>query len=133
MKSVRHRTVSLLLTAAFGAGIPLVTAPDALAASGDCASTDVCLFDNENYTGFMFARDAYWDQQVATWNLSVAGFNDRMSSWINNGPHDARWFWGANATGGSECMNSSSRNSYVGWYDNDEASSIQVYTDAGAC
>ncbi|MEU3497807.1 peptidase inhibitor family I36 protein [Kitasatospora cineracea] len=78
-----------------------MTAPDALAASGDCASTDVCLFDNENYTGFMFARDAYWDQQVTT--------------------------------GGSECMNSSSRNSYVGWYDNDEASSIQVYTDAGAC
>ena len=57
----------------------------------------------------------------------------KMSSWINNGTHDAKWFWDANAKGASRCMNSKSSNSYVGRYDNDEASSIQVCTDGNAC
>ncbi|MFE1316537.1 peptidase inhibitor family I36 protein [Kitasatospora phosalacinea] len=113
-----------------------MAAPSASASASDCPGGDnseVCLFDNSNYSGLMFARDAYWNPWVVTWNLSEGGFSDRMSSWLNNGTHDAKWFWDANARGDSRCMNSKSFNSYVGWYDNDEASSIQVYTDAWAC
>ncbi|MFJ1756609.1 peptidase inhibitor family I36 protein [Kitasatospora sp. NPDC088134] len=113
-----------------------MTAPSASASASDCdngGNPEVCLFDDANYAGLRFARDAYWNPWVTTYNLSDSGYNDRMSSWINNGRHDARWFSDANAKGDTRCMNSHSFNSYVGWYDNDEASSIQVYTDDRAC
>ncbi|MFC8718872.1 peptidase inhibitor family I36 protein [Kitasatospora sp. NPDC057198] len=113
-----------------------MTAPSAFAGAGDCGvgtDADACLYADANYSGFMSWFNTYWNTSVVTVNLSYGGFNDRMSSWINNGPHDARWFWDSNAHGDSRCVNNYSYNSYVGWYDNDEASSIQVYTDGKAC
>ncbi|MFI9783508.1 peptidase inhibitor family I36 protein [Kitasatospora sp. NPDC051984] len=124
----------MALTAAFGIGIPLAAAPSALADnSGSCNWNSVCLFADSDFWGGLWQRDAYYNTSDQSYNLGDAGFNDSTSSWINNGQHDAKWFWGANLSGGSECMNSSSRNTYVGWYNNDEASSVQVYTDQWAC
>ncbi|MEV8095849.1 peptidase inhibitor family I36 protein [Streptomyces sp. TLI_235] len=111
------------------AGASLVGfAGSASAVSTSCDVGNVCLYDDSYFNGGIWYRSAY----PGTYNLT--GFNDRTSSWINNSwSYDARWFWGANATGGSECMSIVSSNGYVGWYNNDEASSVRVYTDDLAC
>ncbi|MFB7378695.1 peptidase inhibitor family I36 protein [Kitasatospora purpeofusca] len=134
MNSVRRYIPALVLTAAFGMGLPLASAPQALADnSGSCSWDNVCLFADSGFWGGVWQRNANGNTSVLTFNLGDAGFNDQSSSWINRGFHDAKWFWGANATGGSECMNSFSNSSYVGWWNNDEASSVQIYTDELAC
>lgn len=56
-----------------------------------------------------------------------------MSSYRNRRPVDAKWFYDINAGGDSRCIQAASEASSVGWRDNDEASSVQIYTDNRAC
>ncbi|GAA1092305.1 MULTISPECIES: peptidase inhibitor family I36 protein [Kitasatospora] len=124
-----QRAAGLAAAAVMAAGVGLVGfAGPAAAVSTTCYVGNVCLYDDSYFNGGTWYRSA----SPGTYNLT--GFNDRTSSWINNSwTNDAKWFWGANATGGSECMNPNSSNGYVGWYNNDEASSVRVYTDDLAC
>ncbi|GJF27506.1 hypothetical protein KNE206_02060 [Kitasatospora sp. NE20-6] len=111
---------------AVGASIGGLATP--AAAAGPCQVGWVCLYNDESFQGGMW----YHGDAAGTYNLS--GFNDIASSWINNSWYrDAKWFWGANASGGSACMNTNSSKISVGWYNNDEASSVVVYTDDRAC
>jgi hypothetical protein len=68
-----------------------------------------------------------------TYNIYM-DFNDLASSWYNKSTsYDARWFWDINGTGTSRCMNSQSFSNQITGADNDEASSVIIYTDALAC
>lgn len=113
-----------------------VATPAAQAAITDCGDTfyGVCLWDYAGFDGGPNVRvPANTGGTPQTTNVSAA-FNDHMTSWSNNSyTRDARWFYNANGTGTTRCMNPNSSNSNVGWLDNDELSSVVTYTNANAC
>ncbi|MFE6613120.1 peptidase inhibitor family I36 protein [Amycolatopsis sp. NPDC057786] len=96
-------------------------------APGDCAANYVCLWENRDFTG---RRLQFRDPGLK--NLVDYGFNDQMSSWYNRRGVDARWYY--NIGGGtSRCMQAGARSAYVGNGDNDQATSLRIYTSASAC
>lgn len=97
-----------------------------------CSAGYTCLYDDANYGG----RRLQWSDPGTRINLTDYGFNDKMSSWRNRNRLDARWFYNVNNFNNlraSRCMNANSSSSYVGYFDNDEASALAIYTDDRAC
>lgn len=99
------------------------------AALSDCPGGWVCLWSDASYTG----RLLRWNAPGARVNLSDIGFDHQMTSWANRGPYDARWFYNANSSGTTRCMNAGTNSANVGTTDNDKASSLAIYTDSAAC
>ncbi|MFK0247742.1 peptidase inhibitor family I36 protein [Amycolatopsis azurea] len=107
-------------------GITLSLSPKA---PGDCASNYVCLWEHRD-----FSRNGRRLQfhDAGLHNLVDYGFNDKMSSWYNRRSVDARWYY--NIGGGtSRCMQAGARSAYVGNGDNDQATSLRIYTSGSAC
>jgi hypothetical protein len=94
-----------------------------------CSPGYTCLYEHDNFRG----RRLQWSDPGTRVNLPDYGFNDQMSSWINNNSRDARWFYNHNSDGTSRCMQPNTRVTWVGEPDNDEASSLAIYTDNRAC
>jgi hypothetical protein len=102
-----------------------------------CDSGYVCLYEADNY------NDAPVDQNkrmlqfnnLRGRNMSSYGFNDQMSSWYNRRGLDAIWFYNDNQqpAGTGRCMQAGGRSSRVGEPDNDELSSLWIYSTATAC
>ncbi|WP_410663968.1 peptidase inhibitor family I36 protein [Amycolatopsis sp. lyj-84] len=96
-------------------------------APGDCAANYVCLWQDRDFVGRRLQF-----QSAGLKNLVDYGFNDQMSSWYNRRGVDARWYYNI-GSGTSRCMQAGARSSYVGNADNDQASSLRIYTSASAC
>jgi hypothetical protein len=89
-----------------------------------CSRGYVCLYENDNFGG----RRLQWSKRgTRISNLGEYGFNDRMTSWINNGQRSAAWYNDINFKGGTHRMNASTRNSNVGRENNDKASSLAIF------
>ncbi|MFD5246041.1 peptidase inhibitor family I36 protein [Amycolatopsis sp. NPDC058340] len=96
-------------------------------APGDCDANYVCLWQHRDFNGRRLQF-----QSAGLKNLVDYGFNDQMSSWYNRRGVDARWYYNI-GSGTSRCMQAGARSSYVGSGDNDEATSLRIYTSASAC
>jgi hypothetical protein len=100
-----------------------------------CPDTWVCLYEhwyfNRDRAGRMlqFHDEGYWQ------DLSYYSFNNMMSSWRNK--HvvyaDARWAYGSGGGTPRRCMDWWTENPWVGTTDNDQASSIYIYTSTNIC
>lgn len=102
------------------------------AAYADCPSGRVCFFQDSNWTGRLLS----WapTSSILRRNFTDYGWNDQMSSWANrSSTRDARWYYNTNQSGASFCMNAGERSSSVGRGDDNEASSMAIFTDARAC
>ncbi|EME51657.1 peptidase inhibitor family I36 protein [Amycolatopsis decaplanina] len=96
-------------------------------AASNCQENYVCLYENRDFGG---RRLQFRSPDLK--NLVDYGFNDQMSSWHNRRSVDARWYY--NIGGGtSRCMQAGARASYVGNADNDQATSLRIYTSGSAC
>lgn len=133
--SVRKKVTASFFIAGLSATTLVAIAPSAFAHSCSTSYSRICLFNDNNYTG----GDVYNEHNTSstptlTWNLATSGFNDAMSSWFNASlTRDAKWFFDQNLGGTGRCMESDGSNDYVGWYDNDEASSVATYNYDSAC
>lgn len=100
----------------------------------ECGTTEVCLYENSQYNHNV--DGVHWDFNCTScgWqNLSGFGFNNKMSSWVNNRGTDAQVSDFADGNGSKLCLNANSSNSYVGDAWNDRASAVKVYTTNGIC
>ncbi len=88
----------------------------------------LCIYEDTNYGG----RRLQWSDPQQDIDLRNHGFNDEMSSWRNRTNYDAHWFYDV-FSGTRRCMNAHTENSNVGSGDNDEATSLRIYTDDRAC
>jgi peptidase inhibitor family I36 len=113
-------------TVSFGGGAAIL---DFAPKDSTCTSGYVCLWTDANYTGqkAMFTDCCVW------FNLSLWGFNDVMTSWKNTKTVDAKWAFNAGGGGTQRCMNSGSQNPQLSGANNDQASSLRVFTTSTAC
>ncbi len=101
---------------------------------GSCDRGYLCVFQNANFSGRRLQFNVPGEI-----DLTDYGFNDQMSSWWNNSNVDAKWFFNTGGYGNplnnfsAHCMKASTKNAYVGSGDNDQASSVELYTDNRAC
>ncbi|NHC16335.1 peptidase inhibitor family I36 protein [Motilibacter deserti] len=101
-----------------------------VAAYSDCPNNYVCLFEDPSWGGRIVR---WYVANTAISDLGIYTFNDRMSSWVNNSPYDARWFYNGSYGGTTRCMNAESGSAASLGGDDNEASSFRIYTDAVAC
>lgn len=118
----------VMVSLAAGTGVQDQSA-NAAAAIIACSPGYTCLYEHDNFRG----RRLQWSDPGTRVNLPDYGFNDQMSSWINNNSRDARWFYNHNSSGTTRCMQPNTSVTWVGEPDNDEASSLAIYTDNRAC
>jgi Peptidase inhibitor family I36 len=122
------------LTRGVAAGIAALallgaTAVSASAATSECPSSTVCLRHDADYKGGVKKVG----KNPGTYDV-FSDFNDKMSSWYNKSTaYDARWYYNNNGTGTSRCMNSQSFSSWVGSVDDNQATSVVIFTDQLAC
>jgi hypothetical protein len=95
----------------------------------ECDPGYTCLYDAANFGG----RRLQWRDRGQGIDLSQYGFNDKVSSWRNRNNVDARWYYAAGFQGQSRCINANTSNAYVGNQDNDQASSLRIYTRSTIC
>jgi hypothetical protein len=102
-----------------------------------CDSGYVCLYEADNYNDAPVDHNKRMLQfnNLGGRNMSSYGFNDRMSSWYNRRGLDAVWFYHDNQqpAGSGRCMQAGGRSARVGEPDNDELSSLWIYSTATAC
>ena len=108
-----------------GAGF-LQVAPTA---PSDCPLNYVCLWEHQDFTGAMVA----YSDCCSWYNLGDAGFNNRMSSWRNRKTVDAKVADFADGNGDRLCLNDGGQNASVSVAWNDAATSIKIFSSAGAC
>ncbi|GLZ00031.1 peptidase inhibitor family I36 protein [Actinoplanes sp. NBRC 103695] len=97
----------------------------------DCLSGRVCFWDGRGFTGWMIWYGP--ESGITRRNFTDNGFNDLTSSWANRTARDARWYYDSNQSGTTRCMNANHSTQWVGDSDNDEATSMAVFTDNQAC
>lgn len=95
----------------------------------------ICIFDNANFQGEQhYSQHNATTRSVIVWDLPSEGFNDAMSSYFNaSTSRDAKWFHETGLRGTGRCMPANHAETYVGWYDNDEASSVAKYNNNSVC
>lgn len=118
--------------AAIGAAVAValsmgVFAPSsAFAAESDCAANQACFWRDASFSGggkFLTAS-----------NPNLIDFSDVMTSWKNSyTARDAGWYWDANYQGALNCMKHGVKNANVGYHDNDELSSVKIFSSTGVC
>jgi hypothetical protein len=99
------------------------------ASSIPCGGGYTCLYEDTFFGG----RRLQWRDRNQLINLRNYNFDNKMSSWRNDNDVDARWYYDAGGSGTSRCMNAGFISPFVGWIDNDEASSLRIYGSATAC
>ncbi len=104
----------------------VVGATSAQASESDCPGSRVCLWNDGNYTNGVKILSGSTTQ--------LPDFHDLMASWKNSySTQDAKWFYDNNYSGTQRCMNSTSKNPYVGYTDNNEADSVAIYYNNTIC
>lgn len=104
----------------------VVGVTSAQANEADCPGSRVCLWDDGNYTGGL--------KILSGSTTDLVDFHDRMASWKNTyQTQDAKWFYNNNYSGTARCMNSVSKNAYVGYTDNNELDSVAIYYNNTIC
>jgi hypothetical protein len=106
------------------------------ATDGVCPDGWVCLWQDASWTGtrIRFSACDVTGDGVCDWqNLTLWGFNDVMSSWMNHKSVDARWAYDVDGAGTLRCMQAGAENGWVGTTDNDKASSIKIFKNATVC
>ncbi|QBJ97239.1 hypothetical protein ERC79_15775 [Rhodococcus sp. ABRD24] len=98
----------------------------ALAGSNLRRVNQVCIYDNQGFGAQLGWR---WGTSTNVENMSGTA-NDKLSSWENRSSAHAAWYEHGNGQGICHTMFAFSENSYVGFADNDEASSWKT---RGAC
>ena len=123
-------TAVITVLSVLAAGLSSAAAEALPAAFSDCPSGSVCLWKDANYSGTILILPG---TATTVNNLASYSFDDAMTSWANRSSLDARWFYGTSLGGTTRCMNAGSAVSNVGSTDNDQASSLRIYTDSLAC
>jgi hypothetical protein len=103
---------------------------------GVCPDGWVCLWEDADWTGarIRFSACDVNGDGVCDWqNLTLWGWNDVMSSWMNHKAVDARWAYNVDGGGTLRCMQAGAESTWVGSADNDEASSIKIFKSAATC
>jgi Peptidase inhibitor family I36 len=97
---------------------------------GPCPYGYVCLFEHADMLGVMW----YSNDRNRYLYLPELGFNDVMSSWQNRTPYDARWYFN---TGGvpnpNFCMGAGGRDEHLPLDQNDQASTVYIYSSSTVC
>ena len=118
------KLAKLAMIAAIGAGTvgAAVAVPGtAFAGSNLCGPNLVCIYDNANFGAMLGSLGPGYARRDIS-----AGNNDKLSSWENKTGTNAAWY--EHGGGGGQCHNMLAyrESSYVGFWDNDEASSWQT-------
>jgi hypothetical protein len=103
---------------------------------GACPDGWVCLWEDADWTGprIRFSACDVTGDGVCDWqNLTLWGWNDVMSSWMNHKTVDAKWAYDVDGGGTVRCMQAGVENRWVGTTDNDKASSIKIFKNAAVC
>lgn len=104
----------------------VVGATSAQASESDSPGGRVCLWNDGNYTNGAKILSGSTTQ--------LPDFHDLMASWKNSySTQDAKWFYDNNYSGTQRCMNSTSKNPYVGYTDNNELDSVAIYYNNTIC
>ena len=119
--------VASLMTSAGDVGA--ATSGRSMAAYGDCPADHVCLWEDRDYSGQMIVVFSCCDWR----NLADVSFNNRMSSWRNRKGIDAKVADFSDGNGDRLCLNNNSSSAFVGSAWNDRATSIKIFSGAGAC
>jgi Peptidase inhibitor family I36 len=95
---------------------------------GDCPSERVCLFEHENFNGRVVQFPYY-----SKINLPDYGFNDQMTSFVNNLSNDVSWFEHSHGTwfNPMHCMQSNDSSPIIS--PNDTASAIETWSNNNSC
>ncbi len=94
----------------------------------DCPSERVCLFEHDNFNGRVVQFPYY-----SKINLPDYGFNDQMTSFVNNLGNDVSWFEHSHGTwfNPMHCMQSHSSSPII--EPNDTASAIETWSNNHSC
>lgn len=95
----------------------------------------VCLYETDNYNDGPYDHNKRMLEfdDVGWRNLASYGFDNQMSSWYNPLGLDARWFYNSNIRGTSRCMSGRAGAMPKLGADNDQASSLLIYSDVSHC
>ncbi|MEX0833665.1 MAG: hypothetical protein WD276_07330 [Actinomycetota bacterium] len=85
---------------------------------------------NENQAGWFLI---YGEGACCQWVDTPAAQANEMSSWRNRRSNDSKWAHGTNGNGTQHCMDSNSRDSYVGDANNDQMQSSRLLGVDSAC
>lgn len=97
---------------------------------GPCPSGYVCLFARADLLGVMW----YSSVRGQYLNMGDLGFNDVMSSWQNRSGYDARWYFHTGGTPNPNyCMGSGLRQEHLWPSQDDQASTVYIYSSSTVC
>ncbi|WP_163513342.1 peptidase inhibitor family I36 protein [Fodinicola acaciae] len=101
-------------------------------------AVELCLYEADNYNNGPYDLnkkvEIFNGHYPGRYDLASYGFDNIMSSWYNPSARNARWWYGFNNTGTSRCMSGrSGKNPKVGIPDNDQASSVTIYSSLDTC
>ncbi len=95
-----------------------------------CPSGYLCLYEHQDLGGERWATS--WANKYHY--LEDYGWNDRVSSWHNNTAADARWWWHESGSPNPyRCMGSGAGEEHMLTADNDQMSTVHLYTSAAIC
>ena len=89
----------------------------------DCPDNMFCIFGERDYGILLSASSGTSD-----WINLGPGVNEAMSSWRNRRSGDVKWAYGTGGSGTVRCADSNSSLAFVGATDNNQASSIRLFS-----
>lgn len=96
----------------------------------ECRAGYVCAYEHQDLGGSWFTAAA----TNKYYYLVNYGWNDRASSWINRTSSDARWWYHESGSPNPyRCMNAGSSQEHMSAADNDQMSTLVMYTSATVC
>lgn len=124
------RSSSFVVAVAIFAGSVGLAAP---ALADPACGGRLCAYAGINYQGDLLARNG----TIGTTVNFIGGNNDQGSSWYNETSKDGEYYENQNrnsgASGWSRCQNQHSGTGWVGTADNDEVSSMYIFSNATTC
>lgn len=114
----------LLIAGAALVGTIGLVPPVAQAGNPDCGDDHVCIYDGNDFVGFIGERS----EGEGLENIRSA-YNDKMDSWENKSRQDAAWYHDINGNGNCVEMDARNEDDNINFFDSDELSSWR--TDSG--
>lgn len=96
-----------------------------------CNTSNICMWQDADWVGArLFVGNSPGKKNFT----GSVGFNDMASSWANRSTmYDARWYYDVYQAGDNRCMDADTRLAWIGWIDNEEASSSRIFETNTAC
>lgn len=118
---------SVLLASTLGATAAWASTP----AYETCNVSNICMWSEADWVGTrLFVGNAPGEKNFT----GYSNFNDMASSWANRSiSYDARWYYDVDQAGDNRCMDSNVQLAWMGWQDNEEASSSKIYSTNNKC